>query len=183
MIENDLERTEKKVDLFFKIFLGLHISYTDPSNRKYMNTYIDELKEVYDLSAKKDIIESYPTPDKIKSWKHRLNSKLEELKRNYKDGNFLSYEKNIVKLGIKDLENKFERLLELSKNKEKFENKNTQIHTYNLFNDLQKKLGIPIDDGYVYRMLVNKKDDLRNKIQSLIEELHDFIDDKGGIIN
>lgn len=52
MIENDIERIERKVDLFLKILLGLKIRRIGHLyNRKYIGDYIEELVVVYNLSA------------------------------------------------------------------------------------------------------------------------------------
>lgn len=174
MIENDVERIEKKVDLIFKILLDLKVVDTG---------YIEDLIPVYDLIAKKDTIENYPTQDEIQDWENKLNDELNRLNQDYKQGNFLSKEKDKIKQRRKYLEEELIRLLKLSNNKLKFDNKSIETYKINLFKDLEDKLGVTGEyDKYSYRKLIREKDNLKTNIQGLIKELHDFMDNKGSII-
>lgn len=165
MIENDIERIEKKIDLFFKILLNLKIKPIGHLyNRKYIDNYIDELVCVYDLAAEKDIINDYPTQDEIQKWKNSLNTELDGLKQDYENGNLLVKEQTVAKILIKDLGYKLGQISKLSENKKKFEDKNTETYKINLFRDLQVKLGIIEEyDNYGYRKLVREKDNLKKK--------------------
>jgi len=178
MSEKDIERTEKKVDLFLKILLGLNIPRIGhPYNRKYIDNHIDELTPVYNLFAERDVIENYPTQEKIENWENKLKHELDKLKQDYEHGNFLAKEQDTIRMRIKDLGNKLEYLTKLSKNKENFEAKNTELYRINLFMDLQEKLGITEKyDSHSYRKLIRKKDDLKKNIQDLIEDLTKFLD-------
>jgi len=180
MIENDVEKIGKKVDLFFKILLGLKIKPVGHLyNRKYIDNYIDELISVYNLSAEKDVIDNYPTQEEIQIWKRKLNNELIKLKQDYGEGNFLAKEQDMIKLRIKYLENKFDQMSKLPKNKEKFDDKNTELYKIDLFKDLQVKLRITEEyDNYNYRKIIREKDDLKKDIQGLIEELHNYLDNK-----
>jgi len=87
MIENDIERIERKVDLFLKILLGLKIRRIGHLyNRKYIGDYIEELVVVYNLSAERDIIDNYPTQKELQNWKTNLNYELIKLKQDYEIG-------------------------------------------------------------------------------------------------
>ena len=179
MIENDIERIEKKVDLFFKILLGLKVDIVGYNHnlysRKYIDDYIVDLIPVYGLDAEKDTIENYPTQETIQDWEKKLNDKLVRLKQDYGQGNFLAKEKDAIKTKIKYLGNKLDRLLELSNTKLKFEIKNIEVHSINLFRDLEKKLGITEEyDSYGFRKLIREKDVLRTSIKDLIEEISIF---------
>ena len=180
MIENDIEKIGKKIDLFFKIILGLKVKPVGYLyNRKYINNYIDELVPVYDLSAKKDVIDNYPTQEEIQCWEKELNNDYIKLKQDYTGGNFLAKEQDRIKLRIKYLENKLDQMSKLSKNKEKFDNKNTELYKIDLFKDLQMKIGIIEEyDNYNYRKIIREKDNLKKNIQNLIEELHYYLDNK-----
>ena len=179
MIEDDVKRVERKVDLFFKVVLGLkmHIAGHDHNlySRKYIDKHIADLIPVYDLSSEKDTIENYPTQETIQTWERKLNTELVRLKTDYKQGNFLAKEKDEIKTNIKNLGNKLDRLLELSNNKLKFESKSIEIHKINLFRDLEKKLGITKEyDSYGFRKLIREKDTLKTSIRDLIEDLSSF---------
>lgn len=180
MIENDVERTEKKVDLLFKVLLGLkvkHIGYL--YNRKYIENYMDDLIPIYDLFVKKDIIENYPTQEEIQKWERKLHNEHIKLKQDYGEGNFLAKEQDTIKLRMRYLENKLDQMSKLSKNKEKFENKNIELYNINLFKDLQTKLGITREyDRYSYRKIIREKDNLKKTIQNLVKELDTFLDKK-----
>lgn len=141
MIENDIERIERKVDLFLKILLGLKIRRIGHLyNRKYIGDYIEELVVVYNLSAERDIIDNYPTQKELQNWKTNLNYELIKLKQDYEIGNFLAKEQDMIKIKVKDLGNKLEQISKLSENKRKFEDKNTEIYKIDLFRDLQMNL-------------------------------------------
>lgn len=176
MIETEIEKIGKKIDLFFKILLGLKIKPIGCLyNRKYIDNYIDELTLVYDLSVEKDVIDNYPTQEEIQSWEIRLIGELSKLKQDYGEGNFLTKEQDAIKLRIRFLGNKLDQMSKLSKNKEKFDDKNIELYKTDLFIDLQKKLGITEEyDNYNYRKVIREKDNIKKNIQDLIEELSKF---------
>jgi len=171
--------TEKKVNLFFKILLSLNVPRIGhPYNRKYIDGYIDELIPVYNLFAEKDVIDNYPSQEKIENWKRKINNELIKLKQDYSSGTILIKEQDSTKARIKVLENKLSYLLNLSGNKKIFEKKNTELYRINLFKDLQKKLGITEEyDTYGLRRLNRRKDELKKNIQKSLEELYEFLDD------
>lgn len=177
MTEKDIERTEKKVDLFFKILLSLKFKHIHLFHRKFMDGFINELIPVYNLYAEKEVISNFPTQEKIQNWENKLNYELDRSKQDYLNGNFLANEQDIIKMRIKDLGIKLESLSKLSENKEVFDEKSVELHRIGLFMDLQKKLGITEEyDSFGYRKLVKEKDNLKKDIEVLIKELHIFLD-------
>ncbi|MBA7550951.1 hypothetical protein ES705_43482 [subsurface metagenome] len=102
---------------------------------------MDELIPLFNLSAEKEMIE-FPSQEEIEKEKKELESKLEKLKKDYENGNFLAKEENKIKKKIEDLTVKLEELSEISAYRKEIDDKNKEIYDTILYQDLRRKVGL-----------------------------------------
>lgn len=172
MNEEDIKRIEKKVDLLYKIILTLDVDQSgDITTVKTVNSVIDELLPLFNLSAEKEIIKirSY---EEIKKEKEGLKSELKKLEKEYQNGNYLAKEESQLKRKMEDLTNKIEELNRITAYLVDIMELNKELYEVLLYKGLRKKLGIQgeISKGLRIERGLGKIINLANVIQKASRE-------------
>ena len=167
MKEEDIKRIEKKVDLLYKILLELNISDVGhPYDQTYINKFMDELVLLFGLSVKKGKIKPEdPTPEELIEATNDYKNELEQLEKDYEEGDYLAKEKNGITTKISDLKEKIKGLPNILHSREKIVGIYQEIYEIDLFWDLRKKLGLTKVQGYEKLSLSN----LNHELKGLLE--------------
>ena len=142
MNEEDIKRIEKKVDLLYEIILRLNVDDNNYiNNEEVINSVIDDLIPLFNLSAEKEAIE-IQTQEEIWELIRKCKGELEQLEKDYEKGNFLAKEEGEIKKKIKELTNDLEVLASISKSHRGLKKLNKKLYELLLFHDLRKRIGI-----------------------------------------